>query len=202
MTTRPLVLASQSKGRIAMLQQAGLTIEAIPAHIDEDALTQALLENQASAQEITQSLADQKALVISAQKPDALVIGSDQVLEFNGEILGKAKTADEAIQRLKTMSARTHHLIAAVSLACNNQIIWRACDQASLTMHALDDAFFDDYRRRAAPALTSAVGGYWLEDVGSWLFKEIEGNYFTILGMPLLPLLTELRQHHHKGLTP
>lgn len=198
MTTapKPLILASQSKGRIEMLAGARLNVEAIPAHIDEAAITQDLLSKEETFDEIAQTLADEKALTISKTHPEALIIGADQILEFNGQILGKAASPDEAIARLKAMRGQTHHLMSAVSIALNGEIIWQTCDHAALTMHDLSDAFFETYRAQAGAALTQSVGGYWLEDIGSWLFDSIDGNYFTILGMPLLPLLAYLGTHH------
>ncbi|MBG78953.1 MAG: septum formation protein Maf [Alphaproteobacteria bacterium] len=192
-----IILASQSKGRIEMLQNAGLHITAIPAHIDEQTIITDLIAHEETFDEIAQTLADEKALAISRDHPGALIIGSDQILEFHGHILSKAKSDDQAISRLKEMVGDTHHLISAVSIALDGEIIWQACDHAALSMHHdLDDAFFDRYKARAGKALTASVGGYWLEDIGSWLFEAIDGNYFTILGMPLLPLLAYLRAHH------
>ena len=199
---RQIILASQSKGRIEMLHNAGVRITAIAAHIDEQSIITDLISHEETFDEIAQTLADEKALTISRDHPDALVIGSDQILEFHGHILSKAKSDDQAISRLKEMTGDTHHLISAVSIACNGKIIWQACDHAALSMHPdLDDSFFADYKTRAGKALTTSVGGYWLEDIGSWLFEAIDGNYFTILGMPLLPLLAYLREHHHTSLS-
>lgn len=195
--TRPIILASQSKGRQDMLRGAGVPFNAMPAHIDERGLTDQMLENDADFTAIAQMLADEKAKVISQDHPDALVIGSDQVLEFDGQLLSKAATDFDAINRLRAMSGKAHRLISAVTIARGGEIIWQHHDQAILTCHDFDDAFLMHYQSCAGQALTKSVGGYWLEDVGSWLFQSIEGNYFTILGMPLLPLLGYLRIHHN-----
>lgn len=198
MTQTPaIILASQSAARIDMLKRAGLNVQSQPANVDETAIIQNLLEKEETFDEIAIALAEAKAKAISAQNTGALVIGADQILEFNGEIFEKAKTKDEAITRLRAMCGQTHHLISAITIALNGEIIWETCDHAALSMHAhLDEAFFNHYRAHAGEALTKSVGGYWLEDIGSWLFESIEGNYFTILGMPLLPLLAYLHDDH------
>lgn len=192
-----LILASQSKGRCEMLRGAGLAFEAIPAHIDERALTQDLTAIAAQSDEISVRLAAGKALALSAKHPDALVIGSDQILTFDGQILHKAGAAQEAINRLKAMQGREHYLTSAVVVARGNKVLWQHSDSAYLQMGFFDDHFWQRYQARAGAALTQAAGGYWLEDVGSWLFDEIRGQYFTILGMPLLPLLHYLRTQHN-----
>jgi septum formation protein len=191
-----LILASQSKARIDMLRSAGLSFEIIPAHLNEESL---LAKAQQRGTLPAQYLAQQKALTIAAQNPDALVIGSDQILEFRGEILSKAPDSETAIARLKTMAGQAHTLTSAVSVALNNEILWSAQDEAHLTMYKQTDIFWENYRSRAGEALTSSVGGYWIEDIGAWLFECIDGNYFTVLGMPLLPLLYYLRAQQNIG---
>ncbi len=181
-----------------MLRGAKLAFESRPADIDERALTNRLLDEQTPFETIAAQLASEKALAISAQHPDALVIGSDQILEFDGYMLNKAKDDIQAIERLRHMAGQSHRLISGVCVAQGGQVLWQDTDAATLTMHNdLDDQFWAHYAAHAGKALTASVGGYWLEDIGSWLFKTIEGNYFTILGMPLLPLLSYLRSHHH-----
>lgn len=183
-----LVLASKSIARINMLKAAGLEFEAIPADIDES------LEQQAGSdpQDIAQNLAAQKALAVAA-KTDALVIGADQVLELEGEILTKAENEDQAREKLKTLRGKTHHLISAVCVAKDGKVLWQQSQTASLKMAAFDDAFLQSYLEKAGPALTRSVGAYELESLGVRLFEEVKGDYFTILGMPLLPLLTYLK---------
>ena len=187
-----IILASRSKARQDMLRSAGVEFETMPADINEETLQQ----SGAEPAKVAQQLAEQKALLIAKQNPDALVIGSDQVLEFEGQLVSKPANPDDAITQLKAMAGKQHRLMSAVALAQGDSIVWTAQDSATLTMHALDDAFFEAYKARAGGALTRSVGGYWFEDIGSWLFEAIEGDYFTILGMPLLPLLKELRTQH------
>jgi septum formation protein len=192
-----LILASQSKGRKAMLSGANLKFECVPADLDEASIMRAMGDDTPEA--IALHLAQAKALSVSQAHPGALVIGSDQVLDFDGQVLGKAKDEDEAIDRLRAMSGKSHRLISAVCVAQEGKILWHASDQANLSMHALSDEFLTAYRASAGEALTTSAGGYWLEDVGAHLFKRVDGDYFTVLGMPLLPLLAYLREEHGLG---
>ena len=180
-----------------MLRGAKLDFEIIPADIDETTLQQ----SDGSPADIAQQLAQQKALFVAQQNPNALVIGSDQVLEFEEQLLSKSENADEAIDKLKAMSGKTHTLISAATLAKGDQILWSHTDQATMTMNHLTKDDLLRYKQTAGEALTASVGGYWLEDIGAWLFQSIQGDYFTILGMPLLPLLHELRTAHTIGWT-
>lgn len=179
-----IILASASKARAEMLRGAGIDFEIRPAGLDE-----AALRDQGA-----QALADAKALQIARQNSGALVIGADQILTLDGEILSKARDKEEARTKLQKLKGKTHHLTAAISVAQGETILWQACDRATLTMRDFDDEFLERYMKRAGEALTASVGAYWLEDVGAWLFEKIEGDYFTILGMPLLPLLQFLRE--------
>jgi len=196
----PIILASKSFGRRKMLQDIGLTFESIPAQIDERAIEDKLETINAGHEDIALELAKEKALSVSAQHPGALVIGSDQLLECEGEVLHKAATQQEALDKLRFLSGKTHKLIASACLARGNEILWSDTDSASLTMHDLDEAFLEAYIEKAGAALLNCVGAYALEAEGAWLFSRIEGDYFTILGMPLLPLLNELRTQH--GIMP
>ena len=188
----PIILASGSRARNEMLQNVGLEFHKIPADIDEDTILKSMREEGASPEDIAVKLADEKALHISKQNPDALVIGSDQVLEQDGEIFQKATDLAEARAKLEKLKGKTHQLISSVSIAQNGKILWRECDTASLTMHDFDDAFLDEYLQSAGEDILACVGAYAFEKHGAWLFKEIDANYFTILGMPLLPLLAYL----------
>ena len=191
-----LVLASQSVARQNMLSAAGLEFEVHPANIDEETFQ----NSDAAPIEIAKTLAQQKALAISEKFPECLVIGSDQILEFEGSLLTKANNANAAREKLKTLRGKTHHLFSAVAVAKNNEILWDDAQGAFLTMHNFNDEFLDDYIDRAGEALTRSVGAYELESIGSQLFESIEGDYFTILGMPLLSLLTYLRTQQGIGL--
>lgn len=191
-----IILASGSQARKNMLQAAGVDFKAIPADVDEATL----IENTQDPEHAATLLAQQKAQHISQQHQNALVIGSDQILECDGDMFCKAPDKSAAIKKLKTLQGRTHTLISAVSIAQNGKILWSHTSTARMTMHALSNDFITRYAEAAGDILTQCVGGYAYEEHGAWLFKKIEGDYFTILGMPLLPLLTYLRENH--GVTP
>ena len=189
-----VILASASRARNEMLTNAGLSFTATPADIDEDKLLNDMRDQGASPNDIASKLADEKARHVSSLHPNAYVIGSDQILEFDGNIFQKAGDENAAKEKLKTLRGQTHHLISSVSIAYNNEIIWRDTDTAALTMHDFDDEFLDQYLAAAKDDILSCVGAYAFEKHGAWLFKSIDANYFTILGMPLLPLLAYLRK--------
>lgn len=193
----PVILASRSKARIEMLQSAGLKFKSIPADINEEEILRDLEKNNKSAKEIAANLAKAKALHIAQQNPNCLVIASDQILYFDGQILQKAKSENQAIKRLQDMQNKSHDLISSVTIALNDQIVFESTDQVTLKMGSFDQNFWDYYKSGAATALISSVGGYWFEDIGAWLFTEINGNIHTLLGMPLLPLLQFLRDQYN-----
>ena len=145
------------------------------------------------------TLAHEKALQIARNAPDALVIGSDQILESEGRLLNKAANENEARNKLKNLRGKIHHLFSAVAVAKNEKILWSHTGRADLTMHDISDEFLNSYIGKAGAALTRSVGAYELESHGVNLFENIEGDYFTILGMPLLPLLTYLRREQGIG---
>ena len=192
----PLILASGSQARKNMLQAVGVDFTAIPADIDEASL----IKNVQNPTQAATLLAQQKAQHISQHHKDALVIGSDQILECDGKFFSKAPDKTAAITKLKALQGRTHNLISAVSIAQNGETLWSHTDTTRMTMHALDDEIITNYAEAAGDILTQCVGAYAYEEHGAWLFEKTEGEYFTILGMPLLPLLTYLREHH--GVTP
>ncbi|PCI55416.1 MAG: septum formation inhibitor Maf [Alphaproteobacteria bacterium] len=194
MTDKPrIILASGSQGRQAMLRDAGLHFDAIPADIDEEAIITRLTADNRDIDFITAQLATDKALHISAKHPDTLVIGSDQTLEFEGALLSKAANITEAKEKLKSLRGKTHMLHSAVSLVRNGEVLFSHTDHASLTMHNFNDGFLESYMKKDPDALTSCVGGYKIEGAGAWLFSTVTGDLFTIMGMPLLPLLSFLR---------
>jgi septum formation protein len=198
-----LILASRSQARQNMLRGAGLTFTAEAADLNEKAITADLLKQAAGAKNIAQHLARQKALHVSQLHANAaeapLVIGADQVLEFDGALLDKAESPVEAFHKLKRLKGRTHRLISAVCVVQGRAVLWSYEDAADLTMHDCDDAFLQQYCVAAGTDLTAAVGGYALEETGAWLFSEVRGDYYTVLGMPLLPLLGYLRVYHGFG---
>lgn len=187
-----LILASKSKARRTLLQNAGLAFTSVPAEIDERALEENF---SGSPKALALKLAKQKALAVSKKHANAWVIGADQILEHEGKILHKAQTAQEAKDKLMFLKGKTHHLISAAAIAESEKIIWEHSDSASLKMCDFEQTFLDTYMENAGEALTKSVGAYELEAHGAWLFDEIKGDYFTILGLPLLPLLGFLRKH-------
>lgn len=190
-----LILASGSAARRAMLLAAGLSFEAKPADVDEEAITSAMASesDHAEAADIARVLAREKARSISLVRPDAVVIGSDQVLAAGRRKFAKAKSLGEARQTLEALRGRSHELVSGVALAQNGEILWEAIDSAELKMRNLSDAFLDEYLQRVGNRILGSVGCYEIEGPGVQLFETIEGDIFTILGMPLLPLLGELR---------
>ncbi|HML30237.1 MAG TPA: Maf family nucleotide pyrophosphatase [Hyphomicrobium sp.] len=194
-TTR-LVLASGSAARKALLEAAGLTFDVIPADIDEAAIRSNILENTAGAEasDIASVLAAEKARVVSALHPAALVIGADQVLVLGGKIFSKPATMAEAREHLSMLRGRTHDLVSAVALARNGVVHWQRMSTAGMTVRDFSDEFLGAYLERMGERALASVGCYELEGTGVQLFERIDGDYFTILGIPLLPLLQRLRE--------
>ncbi|MFP4097790.1 MAG: Maf family protein [Alphaproteobacteria bacterium] len=190
-----IVLASSSAARKSMLERAGVSFRVMPADIDERSIADLLISEDKRAEHITEQLAIAKAQYISERQVDALVIGSDQTLEFEGEILSKSETIEDAKRALYALSGKTHRLHSSVCVMRGRDILFMHTDSADLTMHRLDQDFIDAYALRDPDALTACVGGYKIEGAGAWLFDEIKGDHYTIMGMPLLPLLAFLRIH-------
>lgn len=190
-----LILASGSRARKAMLSAAGLAFDVVPADIDEAAVTAAMMsENDCvEAADIAGVLAAEKALSVARVNPNALVIGSDQVLVRGRRMFSKAANLDEARQTLSVLRGRTHELISAVALASANAVLWQSAESAELTMRPFSDAFLEDYLQTKGQRILSSVGCYEIEGAGIQLFERVDGDHFTIMGMPLLPLLGELR---------
>lgn len=188
-----LILASKSVTRRAVLDGAGVTYEAVGSGVDEDVAKAALLAKGAGPKAIAQALAEQKALAVAAGRP-GLVIGADQTLEFAGALHDKVETVAEARERLKALRARPHQLHSAVAVAEGGAVIWRETESATLTMRDFSDDFLEDYLAAEGEAALGSVGCYRLEGLGVQLFERIEGDYFTILGLPLMGLLDLLRR--------
>jgi septum formation protein len=190
-----LILASQSAGRRAILASAGVPHEALSAPCDEDLEKARLRAAGMDAAGLAQGLADLKALSVSAERPAAFVLGCDQTLALEtGEMFDKAPNLDALAVQLAQLSGRTHSLFAAMSIARGGEVIWRHLDEARMTMRALSPAFIADYLAAEGEGLLSGVGGYRIEGRGIQLFKTVEGSHFTIIGLPLLPLLAFLRE--------
>lgn len=187
-----LVLASKSATRRAVLDGAGVAYEAVGSGVDEDASKVELLAQGADPRTVAAALAEQKALAVSRGR-DGLVIGADQTLELAGRLYDKAETVDAARERLKTLRGRPHQLHSAVVVSQDGAVIWRETESATLTMRDFSDAFLEDYLAAEGEAALGSVGCYRLEGLGVQLFSRIDGDYFTILGLPLMGLLELLR---------
>lgn len=189
-----LLLASQSAGRANMLRAAGLRFETSPAHVDEEGLTAALQAEGQSPRNIADALAEAKAIKISSRLPGVIVLGADSVLALDdGVMLTKPDDKDDARAQLRTMAGQRHRLFSAVVAAWDGQAIWRHVDVAKLTMRALSDSFIDAYVEQNWDSIRWTVGCYEIEGAGVQLFDRVEGDPWTIIGMPMLPLLQWLR---------
>ena len=188
------VLASGSESRRRLLTAAGVTFTAIPADVDEDALKAALLRTATPVLEVAAHLARAKALAVSARRPASLVLGADQTLLLDDEIVSKCSDLAAARQLLLRLRGRTHLLVGGYVLARDGAEIWRHGETARLTMRDFSDGFLDDYLAEEGEGVLSAVGCYKLEGLGAQLFTSVEGDYFSILGLALRPLLAELRK--------
>jgi len=190
-----LILASASVSRRQMLQNAGLDFTIETSGVDEDEVKRSLAAEKATPRDIAETLAELKAQRVSRRHPQALVIGADSTLACNGRLFDKPPTMEAARKQLQALAGQTHELHSSVVVARGGVRLWHCNEHALLTMRPLPDAFLDAYLARAGEAVTTSVGAYQLEGVGAHLFTRVEGDYFTILGLPLLPLLSFLAGH-------
>ena len=189
-----IILASGSSIRKTLLTNAGVAFTAMPARIDEDAIKAALLAEDATPRDVADALAEFKARKLAEKHPDALVIGSDQVLEFQGQMLSKPASRAEAANQLRAMRGKQHKLLSAVVVYENAEPIWRYVGQVRLLMRDASDDYLEGYLDRNWPGIGDSVGAYKLEEEGLRLFSRIEGDYFTVLGLPMLELIGFLTQ--------
>jgi len=187
-----LILASGSTIRAQLLRQAGLSFETVVARIDEDSVKLSLAAEGAAPRDIADALAEAKARKVSLKNPGALVLGCDQVLSLKGEILSKPRDPDDGRAQLRRLSDMRHNLLSAVVAYEDGEPLWRFVDTVRLSMRALSDDFIDDYVSRNWDSIRHSVGGYKLEEEGMRLFRAVEGDYFTVLGLPMIPLLSWL----------
>lgn len=188
-----LILASSSASREMLMRNAGLTFSAIPADIDERALDERLERNGASPEEVALELARAKALAVGSLYPEALVLGCDQTMALGARVYHKPKTMAEAEAHLLSLSGKVHRLNSAAVLVLNGEVLWQTVSSAELAVRTLSAEFVSRHLQRVGDRALTSVGAYQLEGEGIQLFTSIEGDYFTILGLPLLPLLSKLR---------
>lgn len=190
-----LILASASPSRRQLLANAGLAFEIEPSGVDEDEVKRSLLGERARPQDVAETLAEIKATRVSARHPAAMVIGADSTLACDGRQFDKPPSLAAARRQLQALAGRTHELCSSVVVARAGVRLWHCNERALLTMRSLSDSFLDAYLARAGEAVTTSIGAYQLEGLGAHLFSRVDGDYFTILGLPLLPLLAFLAGH-------
>lgn len=191
----PVVLASASAVRLKLLRAAGVPVIADAAAIDETEVKASLRAAHAAAATIAETLAELKAQRVSRRHPGRLVVGSDQVLECDDVVFDKPVDLSEARRQLLTLRGRRHRLLSAIVLVRDGERLWHHVGRAELLMREFSEPFLDGYFRSVGDAALSSVGGYQVEGLGAQLFARIDGDYFTVLGLPLLPLLDILREH-------
>ena len=187
-----ILLASASQIRLTLLRAAGIAVERHPARIDEDAIRAALEAEGAHARDVADALAEMKARKVADRHPDRLVLGCDQVLELDRALFSKPESPEHALAQLQALRGKTHKLLSAAVLYEGGKPVWRHVGEARLTMRQVSDGYLTDYIARNWDQIRHSVGCYQLEAEGVRLFSAIQGDHFTILGLPLLPLLNNL----------
>lgn len=188
-----IILASASEIRASLLRNAGLSVDVLPARIDEDTIRRALEAEGATPRDLADALAKMKAVKISARAPGVLVLGADQILELKGAVFSKPETPQDARDQLAALSGRTHRLLSALVALRDGAPLWRHVAEVRLSMHPLSPEFIDSYVERNWDSIRHSVGCYKLEEEGVRLFSKIEGDYFAVLGLPMIEFLNWLR---------
>jgi septum formation protein len=197
-TDKTIVLASGSAYRLSMLRAAGVLVEGLAPGLDEDALKDGLRAEGVSARDLADTLAEAKAMKVARRVPSTLILGADQVLVLaDGTQLDKPQTPEEACEHLRRMSGQTHRLLSAAVFAEDARPVWRHVDTAKMTMRVLSDAFIAEYVAAHWDDIRQCVGCYQIEGAGAQLFARVEGNHFTIIGLPLFAVLDYLRIRGH-----
>ena len=187
-----IILASGSATRRKLMTDAGLDFEVIMKPVDEAAIKDSMLSESVRLRDIADALAEAKSLRVSRVE-DGLVIGADQIMVMDNQLFDKPKTIDEARERLKLMRGKTHYLMGAVVISENGKPVWRHMAKTKLTMRAFSDTFLEDYLEKEGELVTKSVGAYRFEGLGAQLFSYVEGDFFSILGLSLLPVMDYLR---------
>jgi septum formation protein len=190
-----IVLASASSIRLQLLASAGVRVRAEAAGVDEAEVKRSLSAERAAAAQVAETLAEIKATRVARRHPGTLVVGADQVLVCGGALFDKPADVAQAAAQLRTLRGKRHELVSCAVVVRDGQRLWHHTDRAQLTMRPFSDSFLERYLAQVGDGATHAVGAYQLEGLGAQLFARIEGDYFTILGLPLLPLLDFLRAH-------
>ena len=194
-----ILLASESDIRRRLLSNAGVPFTAHPVKIDEEAIRSSLIAEEVSPQDMAGALASHKARRLSLKRPESLVIGADQILSFKSDVLAKPKSSDDARSQLLMLSGETHELHSAAVIFDDREPIWRHVGSARLLMRSLDESYMNDYVERNWAGIRHSVGCYKLEEEGVRLFRRIDGDYFTVLGLPLIEILNYLTD---RGILP